>query len=229
MTPRSSVPVLCTVLGLALGIGTGCSEEDPPPFDDVDVAGRDTNPDGVPYPADDWGLEDRSKRVPGQRLPNFTFWGYPDSDRFAGLQPVSFADYYDPDQRRHKLMFLVGVVAYCPHCQNETRALVEATSAMHDVGVRVVQVMFQGSKPGRALSLLDVDNWVKGMGTKFTVLIDAEARRVGTVAGFIAVPWNVLLDTRSMEVLLVDYGELTDVRAFVDIAVRWVDSHGPRP
>ncbi len=66
--------------------------EDCDPFDDVDVTGRDHNPDGVPYPTDNLGLTPRSGNTPGQHIPNFTYRGYVDSNREAGLQTISLAD-----------------------------------------------------------------------------------------------------------------------------------------
>jgi len=215
--------LLCVVAGVA------CSGEDVlEPFDDIDVVGRDTNPEGDAYPTDDWGMRPRNGRTPGQRVPNFSFQGYPDSNKKAGLQVVSFADYYDPLQLHHKLLFLVGVSAYCPHCQAETRDIVANTREMQDGGVRVVQVMLEGGKRGRALSIVDLDRWVDAMRTEFTVLIDADARRLGSVAYIAAVPWNVLIDTRSMEVLAIASGVLNS-REAAEVGITWVDSNSARP
>ena len=87
----------------------------------------------------------------------------------------------------------------------------------------------QGADRGRPLTLADVDQWVAQMGTAFTVVIDVDARRLSTVADIVGVPWNALIDTRSMEVLDVTVGEVTDVQAYVQGGVDWVDGHEPRP
>jgi len=205
------------------------TKADPPPFDDVDVAGRSANPDGVAYPTEDWGARPRSASGPGQRIPDFSFQGYPDSKREDGLQVVSFADFYDPEQVRYKLMYLVAVVGWCPHCQAETRRIVANTDKLRAEGVVIVQTMMEGADPDRPLSLVDVDDWVASMGTRFTVLIDVEAKRLGTVADISGVPWNAMIDTRSMEVLDVTEGEIDDVLSYVAGGLGWVSTHEPRP
>jgi len=212
------------------GCSSGASDEsDPPPFDDVDVTGRDVNPDGAAYPTDDWGARPRDESRPGQRIPNFSFQGYPDSQRELGLKIVSFADYYDPGQSRHKLMYLIAVVGWCPHCQAETRAIVAGSSAFRAQGVQVVQTMMAGAERDRPLSLVDVDEWIGRMGTTFTVLIDVDAKRLGTVATVSGVPWNALIDTRSMELIAVTIGELVDVPGYVTAGLTFVDTFPARP
>ncbi len=219
-----------SIVGLGVASLACSSEEDAPPaFDDVDVTGRDVNPDGMPYPTDDWGVRPREGTTPGQRLPNFSFQGYPDSKREEGLQVVSFADFYDPVQQRHRLMVLVAVVAWCPHCQAETRAIVADQSAFRTDGVQVVQTVMEGAERGRPLSLVDVDGWMDAMGTDFTVLIDVNGKRLGSVADIEGVPWNALVDTRSMEVLAVTVGEIVDFPGYVDLGLTWVQTHEARP
>ncbi|PKN36218.1 MAG: hypothetical protein CVU63_17355 [Deltaproteobacteria bacterium HGW-Deltaproteobacteria-20] len=223
--------VTSSIVGFGVASIAACSSEEGsrPPFDDVDVTGRDVNPDGIAYPTDDWGARPRNGTTPGQRLPNFSFQGYPDSKQDDGLQVVSFADFYDPSQQRHKVMYLVAVVAWCPHCQAETRAIAANSSAFRANGVQVVQTVMEGAERGRPLSLVDVDEWVDTMGTDFTVLIDVNAKRLGSVADIEGVPWNALVDTRSMEVLAVTVGELVDVPGYVDLGLTWVATHEARP
>lgn len=213
---------------LALSACSSSEAPPPPPFDDVDVTGRSANPEGVPYPSDDWGARPRDGATPGQRIPNFSFQGYPNSDRSKGLQVVSFADYYDPGNARYKLMYLIAAVTWCPHCQAETRAVVASSAALRDKGVVVVQTIMQGASRSRPLSLVDIDDWMAGMGTDFTILIDAEAKRLGTVADISGVPWNALIDPRSMEVLDVTIAQEDDPVAYVGPALQWAAANPPR-
>ncbi len=214
----------------AIGVGTACSSEDSPtPFNDVDVVGTDRNPEGIPYPSDDWGARPRDGNKPGQRLPNFSFQGYPDSRKDDGLQVVSMADYFDPSQQHHKLMFLMVVVAWCPHCQAETRAVVKLNDSFRANGIRVVQTIVEGKRRGSPLSLADVDDWVDTMTPPFSVLIDVNAKRLGTVATIRGVPWNALIDTRSMEILSIAEGELAYPASYANDGLNWVATHEPRP
>ena len=217
---------LFAVVSLAAGCG---SSDPPPPFDDVDVAGREANPDGLAYPTNDLGGTPRNKTTPGKRFPNLSFQGYPDSDRSNGLQVVSMADSFDPDQKRNKLMHFVGAVVWCPHCQAETRAMAASDAGLRAKGVVTVETLMEGPDGDRPLSLVDLDDWVADMHTNFTVLIDVEGRRLGSVASLEGVPWNALIDTRTMEILDVTVGEVTDLSAYIDSGLTWVASNGPRP
>ena len=87
----------------------------------------------------------------------------------------------------------------------------------------------EGPDGDRPLSLVDVDDWLADMHTNFTVLIDVEGRRLGSVASLEGVPWNALIDTRTMEILDVTVGEVTDLSAYIDSGLTWVASNGPRP
>ncbi|MCL2822694.1 MAG: redoxin domain-containing protein [Polyangiaceae bacterium] len=223
--------LVCFVWGIAavLFVGAvGCSEDDPTPFEDVDVVGRDKNPEGVEYPSDDWGMRPRKGGVPGQRVPNFSFSGYPNSDLGGGLQVVSMADYYDPSRQHRKLMWLIAVAPYCPYCQGETRAIVSESAALRDAGVEVVQLVITAVDYRRPLSLEDVEWWISKMGTDFTVLIDANARRLGSVMPLEGVPINIVVDVRSMEVLTVQEWATFEPLEYVGRWVGWVGEHAAR-
>lgn len=218
----------CTAIWIAAGLTWGCSDSDPNPFDDFDVVGSDTNRDGYAYPTDDIGMRPRNGTTPGQRLPNMSFRGYLDGRKEDGLQIASFADYYDPTQSRSDLFIIVAVSLYCPHCQAQTRAMVALEDWFDDAKVRVVEVAIEGAENNRPLALADVDDWLNKMGMSFTVLIDAEARRIREYATIHYVPWNVRVDPRSMEVLSIEQGEIGNFRLYAQQGLDWVASHEPR-
>jgi hypothetical protein len=221
---------LCTATWLWIPIGSlGCSHNDELAFDDVDVVGRDSNPDAVAYPTDDLGGRARSGSTPGNRIPNFTFRGYPNSERSSGLKVVSLADYFDPEQRRNKVLHIVAAVAWCPHCAAQTQAMVAATAQLRAAGAESVQTLMQAPDPDRGLRLTDLDDWVDRFQTQFTVVLDVEGRRLSSIADMGSVPWNALIDTRTMEILSVTSGVPGDFSAYVQTALDWVASHPPRP
>ena len=219
------------MLGLfgILCILVGCTDSDSETFSDVDVVGRNVNPEGIAYPSDDWGMRPIRGKTRGQRLPNLSFSGYPKSNVADGLKIVSFADYYDPNQLHSKLLIVVGVSLYCPHCQAETRAIVASDNTLRRAGVEIIEVAFEGSVRGRSLVLKDVNNWVDKMNTGFTVVIDAAAKRFVDYATIDAVPWNVRVDPRSMEVLSIEPGELLDFDLYAEQGLSWIATHDPRP
>jgi hypothetical protein len=208
----------------------GCSQEEiEPPFNDVDVPGRSVNPDGLAYPTDDLGGKPRNDPTPGNRIPNFAFRGYPNGDRSQGLQVVSLADYYDPSSSRNKVLHVMAAVAWCPHCQAQTAAMAQAQPSVHLRGVEIVQTLMDGPKRGGSLSLGDLDEWSTGHAPNLTVVFDSEGRRLSTVANLNAVPWNALIDTRTMELLEVMVGGPEDYVVWVGAAVDWVEKTPPRP
>src|SRR5579859_3518136 len=72
------------------------------------TAGHDANPDGVPYPspAGGYGRTARSGGTPGSVMQNFKFLGFLNGDNTKPMTTISLADYYDPCNKRYKLIHL---------------------------------------------------------------------------------------------------------------------------
>jgi hypothetical protein len=207
----------------------GCSESTEPGFDDVDVQGPTVNPDGIAYPTADLGGRARAGETPGQRFPNFAFHGYPDSDRSKGLQVVSLADYFDPGTKRFRVLHIMAGVAWCPHCQAQTEQMVQAMPALRLQGAVSIQTLMEGHDPDAPITLGDMDRWVSERSTNFTVVFDVEGKRLGTVEKVAAVPFNALIDLRTMEVLAAEVGEPeAGFASFVQQGLDWVKANPPR-
>jgi hypothetical protein len=219
-----ALSLLAASAALVLATTGGCNGDCS--FDDPDVAGRDRNPDGVAYPTDRLGALPRQGTTPGEHFPNLTFQGYPDSNRAAGLQTISLADYYDPQASRHRVLHLMASSMWCPHCQRETDLMATLVPTLRAEGAEFVQVLINGPSRGTAADLCDVESWAAEHATNFTLVFDANARRLGSVADISAVPWNALIDTRTMEVLDVSLGVPADFAAYVRAALTTV---GPPP
>jgi hypothetical protein len=204
---------------LALGCSGDCA------FDDVDVAGRTTSPSGAAYPTGDFGFRPRDGTVAGQLVPNLTFHGYPGSERADGLQAVSVADFYDPEAESHRVLLLSAIVMWCPHCGAETDTLSGLAATLRSEGAEILQIAIDGPDQGVAPDRCDLDSWVDEKSTSFTVVIDGNARRMSQYTSVSSVPWNALVDARTMEVLDVTMGEPADVAGYVRSALDWVDSH----
>jgi hypothetical protein len=202
---------------------SGCSDDCA--FDDGDVAGRAENPDGVAYPTDDWGFGARDGNTPGQRLPNFTFQGYRDSVRTGGIQPVSMADFYDPTGARQRVLLVMVGVMWCPHCAAETAEMAALAPTLRAEGAEMVQVLIEGPDPGEGPDRCNLDDWVADKETTFTVVLDVGARRIAPYAAIDGVPWNAIVDARTMEVLDAATGAPVDLAASVRGALEWVDAH----
>ncbi|MBX3186411.1 MAG: redoxin domain-containing protein [Labilithrix sp.] len=201
-----------------------CSSS-PPDFVDPDVPGRDENPDGVPYPTDHLGRNERAGRRPGDRIPNFTFQAYIDGDRAGGLKTVSLADYYDPDQKRHKVLHLQVAATWCAYCSAEVTATVKVKDELGAEGAVFLEVIVAGPAVLKGPALEEVDDWIERHKTNFTVGIDVRARRLASmgVDGTV-MPWDMLIDTRTMEILDSSGGAPADVVAYVREGLKFANS-----
>lgn len=203
--PRRFCRLSATLTAGLLGCASSASCTTSPSleeFSDPDVEGRDTNPDGVPYPTDHLGGAERAGSRPGQRIPNFTFMGYPEADRTGGLRPISLADYYDPDQKRHKMLHLQVAATWCSICSSVCDATVKVKTPMESEGVVYLEVLVSGVRAGFGPNLDEVDDWMTRHAQNYSVAVDVRARRLGSIGidGSV-MPWDVLIDTRTMEIL----------------------------
>lgn len=230
VAPRFALAFFPILFPLLVIAGGGCSSTNDAPadFPDPDVTGRDVNPDGVPYPTDHIGKNERAGTRPGDRIPNFSFQGYPNGDRTAGLQTISLADYFDPDQKRYKLLHLQGAATWCSICASECEATASVKDAMANEGVVYLEVIVNGPASGRGPSLDDVDGWMTRNKSNLPTAIDVRARRMTTVGvDGTVMPWDILIDTRTMEILDSSGGAPADVVHYDRDGLKWIAAHPP--
>jgi hypothetical protein len=215
------------VVGVVLAVAS-CSSDEPEELDDPDVVGRETNPDGVAYPTDRIGGQKRIGKTPGDRIPNLTFRGYPDGDRSRGLQTISLADYFDPTQQRYKILHIQVAATWCSICSSLASATVIAKEPMGKKGVAYVEVFVAGATQGFGPSMKEVDDWVTRHQSNFTTVIDVRARRLAGigVTGEV-IPWDIVVDTRTMEILDSAGGAPADVVVFDNTFLDFVDRTPP--
>lgn len=224
--PRSSA-IMAGIVGGGVALAACSSSKEESPFADPVVAGHDVNPDGTSYPTDHLGGVPRSGPRRGDRIPNLTFQGYPDSNRAAGLKTVSLADYYNPTSAagRPTVLHLMEAAYWCTICDGQTKEMAPLKDALGAEGVVVVQAIMNGARLDVGPSLLEIEKWMDRYPTWFTVVIDERAKRVGTVTEVLAVPWNALVDLRTMEILYAGSGRPVDYASFAKAGVDWVVSH----
>lgn len=198
-----------------------CATTDTTPLADPDLPVQTKNADGAAYPTDHIGTRDRTKLRPGDRIAAFSFQGYVDGDPEKGLTTVSLSDFYDPEQKRYKLLHIQGVASWCPICAQEARQTAAAQDALRAKGVVIVQVLFQGKDRSTGPSLADLETWCNVYEPKHPVLFDANAKRLGAF-GIDGFPWNALVDTRTMEILDQGTGAPSDVTAYVNAGLELV-------
>ncbi len=194
---------------------------------DPDLAVVDTNLDGVPYPTDHIGGRKRSATRPGDRMPNLTFRAYRNG-RAGGLETISIAEYFDPTQARHKVLHLQVAATWCSICSSELEQTVKVTEALKERGVVFLEVVISGATAGRGPALDEVDRWIDRHKTNFPTAIDVRGRRLGAVGvSTSAVPHDILIDTRTMEILDSSVGAPLDVEVYALDGLAFVTKNPP--
>lgn len=221
---------LGALLGVAaIGGGAGCGDgEAEQEFRDPDVAALTVNPEGLPYPTDSIGGNKRSGTRRGDRMPNLTFRGYRDGDRSRGLETLSLAEFYDPTMKRHKVLHIQIAATWCTICSAEIAATVSVTQKLKERGIMPFEIVVAGADPSRGPSLAEVEGWIGRHASDVTTAIDVRARRLAAVGvNSTAVPHDILIDTRTMEILDSSIGAPLDVGKYTLAGVAWVDQNPP--
>jgi hypothetical protein len=222
-----------TLLRLALVVAAvavaSCSSKDSPPdYPDPDVPGRDANPDGLAYPTDHIGGTAHHSKVAGDRIPNFTFAAYVDGNRAAGLKTISLADYFDPQQKRNKVLHIEVSAVWCTICSSVTDQTVKIKDDLAKEGVVYLEVMTAGNRAGAGPSLGEVDDWVTRHSSNITTAIDVSSRRLGGIGVDPGVrPWDIIVDTRTMEILESSGGSPIDVAEYDRSYLKAIASYPP--
>jgi hypothetical protein len=205
---------------LSLGTLVACSSASPTPATACDPCGDtpasggpaadaaalrnlNVNPDGVAYPDPPGGYGRSARRgtTPGSVIRNFVFLGYPNSDESHGLQKIALADYYDPCNKRSKVLHLGVAAVWCVPCNEETQALVAAKAELASERVVVIQALSDGPKLNVGATQSDLNYWIMTNHPTFTEMLDPELANLGGFFDAAAVPWNADIDPRTMEIV----------------------------
>jgi hypothetical protein len=177
----------------------------------------DVNPDGVAYPcpAGGYGHLARSGSTPGSVIQDFKFQGYLNGDMSQPVTTISLADYYDPCNKRYKILHISVAAVWCEPCNEETDAVVadlnSSTSVLKADGVVFIQALDEGPTEGVAATVSDLDLWIGNHKSNFTEMLDPELMNLGGFFNAASVPWNADIDVRTMEMLTSSEGWSGDV------------------
>jgi hypothetical protein len=197
------------------------------------VANEDANPYGVPYPTDDIGTMAREESIRGQRIQNFKFLGYANPKQGSPtidtgpLVTIALSDFYDPLNKKYKLLHISGDSMWCNPSNEETDMVVPAAAALAEKGIVILQALSEGYTVGTGAVPMDLMSWVQNKGIDYNLVLDPELANLGVFVTEAVIPWNADIDVRTMEILDegVGYDGMTVMDEEGELA--WVESHPP--
>jgi hypothetical protein len=214
----------------------------------------DQSPGGACYPTSDIGTGARSSftanGTPGQRIENFAFTGYGVTDTTL-VTPgtpgtVHLANFYNPDGKTTiggtpiKLIHLTVAAVWCGPCNDETDFIsggnwtgtnssvppAAFAKELAPLGVVFVQALSDGPTFGTGATITDLNNWVTHHASDFTSMVDPGIQNLGVFFDGAAVPFNMNIDARSMEILSTELGFDTAMdNTIKNQVLPWIDAN----
>ena len=215
-TPATTAPAQDK--GIDPGAGTGT----PSP---VAGQGTEVNPYGKTYPTTNLGYQARAGSRAGNIIRNYKFLGYRDGDPSKGTTVISLADYFDPDMKTTKLIHFSAGALWCPPCNEEAKALVPLVPGLKAQKVIVIQALIEGDARGTGSTIADLDVWQKRHSVNYTLFVDPEQGNLGQFFDAAAIPWNGLIDARSMELLTSGVGYNPKMTDEYTTWSKWIDAN----
>jgi hypothetical protein len=161
------------------------------------------------YPAGPYGTE------VGSTAPDLCFEGWKDPAGAgydpARLSPLCFSDFYDPTGASSKLLLVNSSALWCTACRYEyggsgdRPSLSERLAERKARGFEILGTLFQNEKAAPA-SGAEAAAWAETYGVAFPFALD-ESHALGVFASPTIAPFNLLLDTRTMHVVLALEGD----------------------
>ena len=192
-------------------------------------AGTDKNPYGVAYPTTNVGYQARKGTTPGNIIKNYKFLGHRGDT--GQLITLSMADFFDPQVKQYKIIRFLASARWCNPCVQETKAMLPLLPELKDKKVLVIQAITDGLIQGKGATPSDLLAWIKTFPiptADLPVMLDPEVKNLGQFFDAAAIPWNGVIDARSMEILESGVGYNPKIMEEVDRWVSWVDANPPQ-
>jgi hypothetical protein len=203
------------------------SESDPGQDTGLDGEGQeatapDANPDGVAYPTENIGTSPRNGDKAGNVIANYKFLGYPDANPANGLQPMSLAQFFDPEGKTYKLIHIQASGVWCVYCQKETEVVVPLKAQFDERKVVWLVSMAEGPSQGTPSKQKDLDGWISEFKSPFPHVLDPGNKNLGVFYDAAALPWNANINAKTMEILQAGTGAHTTEKQIMDELDEWL-------
>jgi hypothetical protein len=143
-------------------------------------------------------------------------WRNPKAEEFeqAEMEQLCFSDFWDPERTSHRLLLVNTAAIWCSACQVEYQgtgsrpSLSEEVEARREAGLRVMGTLFQDASLNPAQPEHGVE-WARAFDVDFPFGIDPEFR-MGAFANADVQPFNLVIDTETMQILFEIQGDNPD-------------------
>ncbi len=211
---KRRLALIAGVVCFCLAGASGCGDVEVLPF----PAGQGQAKVAPTYPPGPYGTTAQ------QTITNFAFQGFyaPQTDRTT-LAGITLGDFYNPtgtdtygpaspygegNPKPKALLIDIGAV-WCGPCQQEAKVTLPPEYVKyHPEGAEFLFVLGDGAAMGVPASQNELNTWVSTFKTVYPSVIDPE-RSLGLAFGT-AYPINILVDTRTMTIVQVVPGALSD-------------------
>jgi hypothetical protein len=180
-------------------------------------------------------------------MQNFKFLGWPNASQGSPtvdtgpFVPVALSSFYDPQQKKYKLLHISVAGVWCGPCNIETVTLTTIAGTLAKEGVVIIQALTEGPVAGNAAKLGDMMGWMPshmaGVVDGFSVgprgpidynmVIDPEGANLGVFFTENAIPWEADIDVRTMEILYQNVGEDPNTQTHIEGYLKWVETNPP--
>jgi len=139
----------------------------------------------------------------GDTLADACFQGFrkpADGDHSAAaLEPIAFADYYDPTgSKGYRLLLINTAAVWCSACRSEHQGLSEKNREYGPRGLRILSTLFQDARREPA-TLRDLSTWVETFSSDYAMVLDPDYQ-LGSFASAETAPLNLVVDARTMKI-----------------------------
>lgn len=184
------------------------------------------------YPVSNIGYAERKGATPGNRVPNVRFLAHNNLDTATktassgDLTPVQLSDFYDPTGTKFRIIRVVVGALWCGPCNSEADFIVankipEAVAA--DGGV-LISALTEGYSSGTPATKLDLETWIGKHALNVSAMLESD-NKLGALWLQDAIPENITIDARSMEILAKEAGFSQNILSQMQTWITWTKNN----
>ncbi len=176
---------------------------------------KDTGNAAVAYPAGPYGTTE------GAIIANVELvgWNNPTESKYdaENAERIQLSDFYDPDgEKGIKVILINSGAVWCPPCNGEYRgdfgpSLPAIFDELQPEGAMVLGTIFEdANNPPNPAKYVNMEAWAKRYKVPFPFAVDP-SHKLGKYFSIDAVPMNMFVNARTMEILAVESGGDTNI------------------